>query len=481
HKIVGTASDDRRNSASGQVTEKNTSRTSEVTRGDTDDNDTATDVKSESTDTPSQSKIDTSVAIDSSKEENKDAEDAVSALIKLMEQSKQLTLDETAIPVPPISENTAEGNTQDNIQIGESPSEKMSDLLTVATNNNRVAQPIAANTMQMESTAGQFSTDSGIVADARKDAVNMRSTTAKPTTNTVGAPGEHLGGEANLLIDATEQNTPLISAANDTEIVVNPASTPTNGIDTDTHASNIVTKVAPPLQGTLAQPALPALDAAVALTAKADAEKRLSVNENMLSIEARATGALSNVGNTVDNSAQGGTGNAGPSQGVYSPHATSHTGPSGASTQASVSTMVGRPGWGEHFGERVHWMANNQVQSADIQLNPAHLGPVRVQIEYKGDDLNVVISTPHSAVREAVEASLPKLRELLSDSSGSRPGNIDVTLQDFQQRQGSSLSDGSAYRSQHNHRFYVESSEVGVESNPRPTLPAKQGLLDMYA
>lgn len=83
---------------------------------------------------------------------------------------------------------------------------------------------------------------------------------------------------------------------------------------------------------------------------------------------------------------------------------------------AGVSLPVQHPRWGEVLGERVVWMVGNLNSSAQLSLNPPELGPLEVRITVDKNDAQVSFISAHGTVRDAVEAALPRLRELLAQA-----------------------------------------------------------------
>lgn len=100
----------------------------------------------------------------------------------------------------------------------------------------------------------------------------------------------------------------------------------------------------------------------------------------------------------------------------------------------TVSVPVGQSGWDAAFSQRVTWIATNNQQIAQLHLNPPNLGPLEVRISLNSDQASAVFTSPHAAVREAIEAALPRLREMLADN-GLSLGNVNVSSQSFQQQQ----------------------------------------------
>lgn len=70
--------------------------------------------------------------------------------------------------------------------------------------------------------------------------------------------------------------------------------------------------------------------------------------------------------------------------------------------------------WGEAIGQRVVWMAGQNLQQANIRVHPQHLGPLEIKLSLSNDQASVTINSPNAAVREAIEASIPRMRELFS-------------------------------------------------------------------
>lgn len=97
-----------------------------------------------------------------------------------------------------------------------------------------------------------------------------------------------------------------------------------------------------------------------------------------------------------------------------------------------VDLPVGQPKWGNEFAQKIIWLTSQQNQVAEIHLNPAHLGPVEVMLSITQDQATAQFLSPHSAVREAIEAALPRLREMMAEN-GIQLGNVMVGAESFQQ------------------------------------------------
>lgn len=101
-----------------------------------------------------------------------------------------------------------------------------------------------------------------------------------------------------------------------------------------------------------------------------------------------------------------------------------------------IDTRVGAPGWNGELAQKVVWMATQQLQVAELRLNPPHLGPVEVALTVgndQGTQASIQFASPHLATREAIESALPRLREMMADS-GIALGNVTVSADSFQQQ-----------------------------------------------
>lgn len=100
----------------------------------------------------------------------------------------------------------------------------------------------------------------------------------------------------------------------------------------------------------------------------------------------------------------------------------------GAPAQVVVSTPMGSRAWANDFNQSITWLASQHEQSAQLHLNPPNLGPLDVVLNVSDGQATALFTSPHAAVREAVEQALPRLREMLADS-GITLGNATVSDQ----------------------------------------------------
>ncbi|MCB1785867.1 MAG: flagellar hook-length control protein FliK [Chromatiaceae bacterium] len=82
-----------------------------------------------------------------------------------------------------------------------------------------------------------------------------------------------------------------------------------------------------------------------------------------------------------------------------------------------VPQAVAGKGWDRAIADRVMWMVQGDQQFAKLKLNPPNLGPLEVRVSVQNDQTSVSFITHHAAVKEALEAALPRLREMFDQQS----------------------------------------------------------------
>jgi flagellar hook-length control protein FliK len=80
----------------------------------------------------------------------------------------------------------------------------------------------------------------------------------------------------------------------------------------------------------------------------------------------------------------------------------------------AITKPLSHPDWSKDLGEQIVWMNTKALSAAEIRLNPAHLGPLSVRIDVNQDQATVMFTAQNAGVKEAIEASIPKLREMLA-------------------------------------------------------------------
>lgn len=90
-----------------------------------------------------------------------------------------------------------------------------------------------------------------------------------------------------------------------------------------------------------------------------------------------------------------------------------------------VAEPFGSTNWARQIGERLAVVSRSGDTHVELKLHPAHLGRVDVQVAIDGDGATVQFMSASPAVREALEAALPRLREMFGDA-GVEHLDVDV-------------------------------------------------------
>jgi hypothetical protein len=96
--------------------------------------------------------------------------------------------------------------------------------------------------------------------------------------------------------------------------------------------------------------------------------------------------------------------------------------PNGTSAQTgtpvlSLPAPVGTPGWAGELASKMTYLVGTKTQSAELHLNPAHLGPVEVRIHIGVDQqTSITFAVAQTDTLNALESALPRLREMFSDN-----------------------------------------------------------------
>jgi hypothetical protein len=144
----------------------------------------------------------------------------------------------------------------------------------------------------------------------------------------------------------------------------------------------------------------------------------------------------------------------------------------------AITRPLTHPDWGKDLGEQIVWMANKAIPAAEIKLNPAHLGPISVRIDVNQDQATIMFTTHHAEVKEAIEASIPKLREML--------GTQQLNLVNVNVSQNSTPDHGRSqpqtfFKTPENSDQGIEGVTDTLEKTENNRVIVSKGLLSIYA
>ena len=145
-----------------------------------------------------------------------------------------------------------------------------------------------------------------------------------------------------------------------------------------------------------------------------------------------------------------------------------------------VTVQLHSPQWQNALGERMVWMVKRDLQQAELRLNPQHLGPVEVRIEIRNEQASITFSAHHAVTRDALEAAVPRLREMLGDN-GVNLASVDISRQHSGSGQGQQRGGEDGQRQDRS----VLPEDVAQISDGSPdsgrVLYGGVGLVDLFA
>ena len=128
--------------------------------------------------------------------------------------------------------------------------------------------------------------------------------------------------------------------------------------------------------------------------------------------------------------------------------------------------------FGQGVAERVSLMMDGNLTSAKLQVNPPALGPIEVRIALQGGHAQISLSSHSAVTRDALEATSPKLREMLG-SQGFSQVSVDISHRSFQD---------SSRQAQPYERLSASGGDSpAVSQTAAAAARSASGLLDAYA
>ncbi|MGX5731762.1 flagellar hook-length control protein FliK [Pseudoxanthomonas beigongshangi] len=130
--------------------------------------------------------------------------------------------------------------------------------------------------------------------------------------------------------------------------------------------------------------------------------------------------------------------------------------------------------FGDTLGTQMTWMAEQKIGHAHIRVSPGDLGAIEVSLRLDGDRVHADFSSAQPEVRQALQDSLPKLREMLGQQ-GFQLAQADVGHR--QQSSSQSSTPSPSFAGGRSDGGAAESGQ-GVVTTTVRTL---RGLVDAYA
>jgi flagellar hook-length control protein FliK len=143
-----------------------------------------------------------------------------------------------------------------------------------------------------------------------------------------------------------------------------------------------------------------------------------------------------------------------------------------------VHAPVDSTDFAQGVADRVSFAVDNNWGSAKLQVTPPQLGPIDLQIAVQGEHAQVVMSTHSAVTREALETSIPKLKEMLG-SQGFTQVSVDISQRSFQDR--SAFNQPYTWAKQSSGTGVSAAAAVPAAASPGSSSRASLGVVDAYA
>lgn len=150
-----------------------------------------------------------------------------------------------------------------------------------------------------------------------------------------------------------------------------------------------------------------------------------------------------------------------------------------AARQTSIDTPLHANSWPQQFSEKIVWLARNDQQTAQININPPQLGPIQITVNLSGDQATLAFASPHAEVRQAIESALPQLKEMLS-TAGINLGQSNVGANLSQQNPDNPFHAANGNRSA-NENAILPANDKAATTGSSQVLQRGRGLVDLFA
>ncbi|MEH0168622.1 flagellar hook-length control protein FliK [Roseateles microcysteis] len=157
----------------------------------------------------------------------------------------------------------------------------------------------------------------------------------------------------------------------------------------------------------------------------------------------------------------------------------------GSSSPAPVALAqpLHSPEFAPAMSARLALLAAEGVQQAQLQLNPAEMGPVSVQITVEGQQAQIAFHAVQADTRHVLEQSLPELAAALRDQGLTLSGGgVFEQSQQQAREQAQQSTSGSSLAGQSNLNGLPSDAELlSAQAGSRTPPLRSRGVLDLYA
>lgn len=152
----------------------------------------------------------------------------------------------------------------------------------------------------------------------------------------------------------------------------------------------------------------------------------------------------------------------------------------GGGAFTTIQAPVGSPMFGNELVAQMAVMAGRNLKSAQMLLNPAELGPIEVKLVMNKDQANIQIQAANPTVRDLVEGSQQRLRDMLANQ-GIELGQFDVGARQQQRDSGAQGNEQSGQEAAGSGDSGTGLAAEQAEEVVSRTLVGIRQLVDYYA
>lgn len=135
--------------------------------------------------------------------------------------------------------------------------------------------------------------------------------------------------------------------------------------------------------------------------------------------------------------------------------------------QISAGIPFQQAQWGQQVADKVLWMSSQGLKEAEIQMDPPELGPLTVKVSVSQDQAHVSFAVQHASVREALDQSALRLREMFAEE-GLDLVDVDVSGQSQSEQQSEeegSDQQGTSVAAEDESRQMATETAIDIQSD----------------
>ena len=154
----------------------------------------------------------------------------------------------------------------------------------------------------------------------------------------------------------------------------------------------------------------------------------------------------------------------------------------------AMTQHLSHPDWNQELGQKLIWMHKQDLPSAELRINPPHLGPLSIKVDVDQDQATISFTTQHQDVKDAIEAAIPKLREMLGGQQLNL-ADVNISQQQSGEKQArdafqTAAEQGQGNKSGQNNQTDKQTNQAGVdivEEIDSGRVLVSNGLLSLFA